>query len=272
MDEAHGAHFAVSDRFPKNALRLGADACVNSAHKTLNALTGAAYLHVRGSLINRRRLNEAVRMFHTSSPSYVIAASADIARAELEMSGKWENLCDMCTGFRQRLEAVTYIRFLDNDDPTRLVLNFTAYDTTGFEVARQLSQKYGIDVEMADMVNIVLIATVSNTGDDFMTLFNALNDIVDSFSVRLKQIKFLQPPAQGTKIYPQKAFYSDSGIISLSAAAGRISASTVTAYPPGIPIICAGESISPQQIVYISYLKSIGASITGLEGDKIAVV
>lgn len=272
VDEAHGAHFAASDRFPKNALRLGADACVNSAHKTLNALTGAAYLHVRSSLINRRRLNEAVRMFHTSSPSYVIAASADIARAELEMSGKWENLCDMCTGFRQRLEAVTYIRFLDNDDPTRLVLNFTAYDTTGFEVARQLSQKYGIDVEMADMVNIVLIATVSNTGDDFMTLFNALNDIVDSFSVRLKQIKFLQPPAQGTKIYPQKAFYSDSSQISLSAAAGRISASTVTAYPPGIPIICAGESISPQQIVYISYLKSIGASITGLEGDKIAVV
>lgn len=272
VDEAHGAHFVVSDRFPKTALERGADACVNSAHKTLGALTGAAYMHVKGNRLNRERLRAAAVMFQTSSPSYPIAASADIARAELAQGESWEGLCDMCTGFRQRLEGATYIRFLDNDDPTRLVMNFTAYDTTGFEVARILSDKYGIDVEASDMVNIVLIATPYNTGEDFMAIYNALNDIADGFSVRMSGIKLPQPPAISSLISPHSAFYANKRRVSPDKAINLVAAATVTAYPPGIPIICAGERITPQHMVYIRCLQSAGAKITGMEENKLFVI
>ena len=46
VDDAHGAYlrFLSPSRHP---IDLGADMCCDSAHKTLPALTGAAYLHIR---------------------------------------------------------------------------------------------------------------------------------------------------------------------------------------------------------------------------------
>ena len=268
VDEAHGAHFPASKRFPKNATRLGADLAINSAHKTLNALTGAAYLHVRGSLIDRDRLKSAIHMLHSSSPSYIIAATADIARAELdERATDWERLCELCDGFKKRVSEKTYIRFLDNADPTRLVLNFGAYDTTGFEVLERLGEQYGIDAEMADIINVVFIASISNTSDDFFRLFTALNEITNELSVRHAGINLIQPPASGQLIDPQRAYYAKSFAARLENAVNRISAVTVTAYPPGVPIICAGETVQGAHITYIRYLQSIGAHITGLGKD-----
>lgn len=271
VDEAHGAHFIASDRLPQTALQCGADAAVNSAHKTLNALTGAAYLHVKSRLINKHRLRAALGMFQTSSPSYPIAASADIARACLEDRTAWNRLIDYCEDFRKKLTDSLMLRVIENEDPTRIVINFSIFETSGFEIYDTLSKKFGIDAEMADSVNVVFIASPSNTRNDFERLYDALNLISAELTVRKEPNKVLPPSARERYVDPQSAFYSDTKYLRMTDSIDCICAQTITAYPPGIPVLCSGERITPGHILYLRHLKNIGSVFTGFDGIKIPV-
>ncbi len=271
VDEAHGAHFAADERFPKSALALCADAVCQSAHKTLGALTGAAYLHVRGNLVNPSKIARALTVFETSSPSYVIAASADIAREELEKGG-WEAITDKCESFKKRILTDTKIKILRNDDPTRLVLNFGVYETTGFEIERVLAEKYGTDIEMADLLNIVLIVTPYNTAEDMEKLYRALLEITEGLNKREKPVKIPKIPVIAGTFSPADAFFGKTQSVPIGNSAGRVSAVTVTPYPPGIPVIFQGTEITQEQIEYIERLKNAGAQITGIDGYEIEIL
>lgn len=268
VDEAHGAHFISDERFPETAVRY-ADAVCQSAHKTLNAMNGAAYLHLNGSLINTTRVEKALSMFQSSSPSYPIAASADTARAEIENGGGWSETYDMCREFKKKASSLGIIT-LDNDDMTRLVFNFSDFDITGFEVCRKLEKK-NIDIEMAELFNITLIVTPSNTEDDMNALYDALSDIVSHTKKRTATLKILPPPLRLETISPQKAFFAKQEEIDFKKSAGRISCSTLVPYPPGIPVIYAGGKIGAEQIEYIEKMIDAGAEITGISNGKITV-
>ncbi len=84
VDEAHGAHFVIGEPFPTSALELGADVVVHSAHKTLPAMTMASFLHVRSNLIVPEKVAHYLQMLQSSSPSYLLMASLDDARAYVE--------------------------------------------------------------------------------------------------------------------------------------------------------------------------------------------
>ena len=84
VDEAHGAHFVIGEPFPASALELGADVVVHSAHKTLPAMTMASFLHVRSNLIAPEKVAHYLQMLQSSSPSYLLMASLDDARAYAE--------------------------------------------------------------------------------------------------------------------------------------------------------------------------------------------
>ncbi len=271
VDEAHGAHFAAGGRFPKSAVTLGADAVCQSAHKTLGALTGAAYLHVNKGSVSPSKIARALTVFETSSPSYVIAASADIAREELE-NGGWEAIADKCADFKKRILTGTEIKVLENDDPTRLVLNFGAYETTGFAIDSALSRKYGIDIEMADLVNIVLIATPYNTAEDMEKLYRALLEITKKLSKRKAAVKIPKIPATDGIFSPADAFFGKTRSVPIGNSAGYVSAVTVTPYPPGIPVIFQGARITGEQLEYIERLKNAGAQITGADGYEIEIL
>lgn len=272
VDEAHGAHFAASKLLPKPAIQCGADMAVNSAHKTLNALTGAAYLHIKNKYVSRERTETALAAVQTSSPSYPIAASADIARSELEKGCGWDEHINYCIKLREKIQNELMINIVENDDPTRIVLNFMTYDISGFEAAKILSEKYEIDVEMSDTVNVVLITTPSNTKEDFERLYRALEQMVNSIGVRHEPLKFSKPAARNRIIKPSIAFYSDSKKVNFKYSAGEICTKTVTAYPPGIPIICPGETITYAHTLYIKIMKDAGAVFTGMDGDNIEVI
>ncbi len=102
VDEAHGAHYGLHPDFPESALAAGADAVVQSAHKTLPALTMGAMLHIQGERIDRNRLRGTLAMIQSSSPSYPIMASLDLARAVCMEQGP--NL------FTEAIEAAAYLR------------------------------------------------------------------------------------------------------------------------------------------------------------------
>lgn len=278
VDEAHGAHFICGDPFPKPAELSGADLVCSSAHKTLNALTGAAYLHICSDRINRERVHDALTMFASSSPSYVTAASADCARANLEDNGDWMHIYKICENFRRRTDGMCGIRVLDNDDITRIVLNFkncraknggTVY---GADIESGLAKK-GINAEMSDLYNVVFIVTPWNRENELDALYNALKEVLGEIKGReCEKIKvYHEVPHE--EINPSAGYFSENKTVELSEGVGYVSAVTVTVYPPGIPVIYRGGIITKAAAEYVLSMKNRGFKITGAEKDgRIKVV
>lgn len=262
-DEAHGAHFAA-DGMPMGAVYCGADMAVQSAHKTLNALNQAAYLHVSGDIIDIARVTALTSMIGTSSPSYPIAASAQLAAEELS-DGSWRRLADYIEEKKRGLLKRTRL-FMSEGDPARAVFGFRDYDITGYEVERRLRQEYNIDIEMSDYKNAVCIITPSNTQEEIDLLFEAVERICAETG-RGGGMLLPSAPLPTAAVSPKRAFYADGETVPLEKAAGRVSKALVCAYPPGIALVCFGEQISKEMIEYINTIREMGASVEGLEPD-----
>ena len=222
-----------------------------------------------GKYINYSRCESALHMFESSSPSYVIASSAELALSDL--SG-WDTAINICDAFRDKISQNSRIKVLHNDDKTRLVLNFSAYGINGTEIDSILSQKYGIDIEMSDRDNIVLIVTAANTDKDLEKLYLALLQITENLPESNTHYTISQPPVSSDLLMPYKAFYGDVCEEDIKKCEGCICAENVCAYPPGIPVMAMGAKITAEQIEYIEYLLGINACVKGIDNGKIKIV
>jgi len=251
VDEAHGAHFPWWD-CPQSAGRLGADAWVQSSHKTLPALTGAAWLHLAGSL-DPCRARRFLRMVQTSSPPFPILASLDGSRAWMDANGRQAlaGTVALLEGFRARLAALSGYADVKADDPTRLVIGTRGRGYTGLDAQARLSS-LGVDVEMADDSSLVLVCTVADTKADFDRLFDALaaiarRDPLPPVSVRL--------PEPGPTVLPLRlAALSPQEPVALAKAAGRVASVSAGMYPPGTPALLPGEIITPAAVAWLESL------------------
>lgn len=269
VDEAHGSHFAAKG-MPDGAIQCGADMAVQSAHKTLNALNQAAFLHINSELIDCSKVRALTTMLGTTSPSYPIVASAQLAVRELS-GDKWRSLAEYINEKKRILCADTNILFpIGETDPTRIVFGFKNYDITGYEAERILREKYNIDAEMSDRHNVVCIATAANTFEDIDSLFAAVWKICqnanDGAAAALPM-----PPWQKAAVSPRTAFLADGEVVPPEKAAGRISKANIAAYPPGIALVGFGEIITQEMIDYILKIKELGAAVEGMEKDGICV-
>ena len=269
VDEAHGAHFITSNKFPKTAMELGADISCQSAHKTLAALTGGAYLHIKSTLVSPHTLHKALCIFHSSSPSYPIAASAEKAFLTLD-DDKWNTWGDLCDNLKKDIAKNTQIYFLENDDPTRIVAIIDAYETTGYDIANALSQEHNIDVEMSTETAIVMITSPYNTKEELVLLTGALIKITSSLPERKERIKLFIPPCEDVLLSPRFAINSKSALLKDSN--GCICADTITVYPPGIPVLFSGSKITQETINYLINAQKHNARITGITDNKINII
>lgn len=220
VDEAHGAHLAFSDELPASALQSGADISVQSAHKTLPALTPGAFLHVKSNRVDLDRVNFFLKLLQTTSPSYITMAFLDIARAYMQQFGQQslKRLAGHCSSFREKVNSTakgngtttgnavagngTALYCPGKDlvdgckvfdlDPTRLVINVKNMKKTGYEVEKKLSMMYNIHIEMADCYNVLAIATVSDRRADIDRFASALLDICNDSVVHPSFRKHLQ--------------------------------------------------------------------------------
>ena len=114
IDEAHGAHYGVCENLPKNIAPI-ADYTVVSAHKTLPALTGGAYLLVNDENEN---IDFYISAFMTTSPSYLIMASLDYARYYLSKYGEedYRNLIKKAEKEKKKLNELGKVRVLSKEE------------------------------------------------------------------------------------------------------------------------------------------------------------
>ena len=88
VDEAHGPHLKFNPKLPKCALEIGADMCVQSTHKIVGGMTQASMLHARAERINIDDVTNTLKLLQTTSPSYILMASLDLARMQMATEGK----------------------------------------------------------------------------------------------------------------------------------------------------------------------------------------
>lgn len=275
VDEAHGAHFAFSQKLPETALSLGADISVQSFHKTLPALTQAAVLHIGSGRIDISKVKKAVSMLTTTSPSYMIMASIEYTcgLAGTEGEKKYSRLLERLELMKKELSGMEKLRLIPDKldgcerDPSRIVVNTVNSDISGFDLARMLSSEYGIYAEMADEYNVVFITSAFDGENEINALKQGLADIDKKVERRKRDIcseKLLYP---GECTIPDCLSYLEGGVnVRLIESEGYKSAGIVTPYPPGIPVLCPGEKILKGHIDYLRRLYVAGADIQGLMG------
>ena len=265
VDEAHGAHFPFSDTFPDNACRLGADAVVNSTHKTLPTLTQTGLLHLNGDIINKERVKAFWNMLQTTSPSYVLMGSISAAFDYLtSMNGKEDlkEYIDSLISLRERLKTkLKNLELFESDDISKIVI----LTGDGRKLYDALLEKFHIQPEMAAESYVILMTSVSDPKKDLECLYSALVRLDESF--KKASDTEVKPMPSEMKISPAEAFeirYSGgSEPVDLQMAEGRTAAETVYIYPPGTPRIVAGEIYNSQIIRDIYQAKDKGYEVYG---------
>jgi len=273
VDAAHGAHFGFAASLPPQPKE--ADAWVVSAHKTLPVYNQGAIVFLgKNSLIEKRRLFDALATVQTTSPSWPLLCSLDNACLGLCRSAKeqYSELLLRIRRFERLLCGMPFEVISANDtemkDPTRLVLSLKKQGVSGFMAAKHL-QSEGILVEMADLHHLILICTPKDTEEDFLQLHEALlsmpfgNGCPGSLA---------QPPHGMLSVSPRCAAYGTMELCKLSQAKAHISARAICCYPPGVAIVLPGQTITQAQIDYLLSMEKAGAQLLNVEDGSIFVL
>ncbi|HDR7795041.1 TPA: aminotransferase class I/II-fold pyridoxal phosphate-dependent enzyme [Bacillus luti] len=267
VDEAHGAHFCLGDPFPKSALAYGADIVVHSAHKTLPAMTMGSYLHINSGLVNEERVSTYLSMLQSSSPSYPIMASLDIARftiAGIKEKGH-DEIVQFLRRFKEELHSIPQIAVLQYPllDELKVTVQ-TRCQLSGYEL-QAVFEKVGIYTEMADPYNVLFILPLQ-VNEEYMEAIEMIRVALQHYEVKDKRDSIRYTYKEGISplpyTYKQLEEY-EMKEVSIEEATGMIAAEMVIPYPPGIPLIMYGERITSEHKEQIMYLEKVGARFQG---------
>ena len=263
VDNAHGAYlkFLPEDRHP---LTLGADACADSAHKTLPVLTGGGYLHIGASAPEgfEDTARDALCMFGSTSPSYLIMQSLDLCNVWLAEEGEeaFRKTADYVSAMKDVLSQQGVV--FRGEEPLKLTINAKASGfETGFLLAEHL-RGFDIECEFADKDFVALMISPNNTEADFETLMTAFHMLL--LVERVKEATegvhkgdvgfgglYLEPEVEQA---PYEVLFAETETVATKDALGRVVADTHIACPPAVLPLVPGERVNEQSIsVLLSY-------------------
>ncbi len=302
IDEAHGTHFAFCPSLlPASALSLGADIVIQSAHKTVPSLTQGSYIHISKDAVCNNRITssaikDALSIISTSSPSFLIAATLDYARAYLAEYAKDDSI--KLFGHIEYFYSLLLPQWKNSFsrvykpgysyDPFRIVINASKMNFSAGEIVRFLSSQ-GIIIEFYDTDRVILICKFDNEKKDFILLANALNDFYkqhyyndtncnkttsvnencneisseDTYKSWNENIHNI--PKRIYNPYCAMIMKDEFFSVPLNEACDKIIAEALIPYPPGVPLIWPGEILSSDLFYYIFKLINNGISIKGID-------
>ena len=262
VDEAHACLWNFNKHLPTPALQLGADAVVHSLHKTGGSMSQSSMLHIaENSLIDADAVEKALKLLHTTSPSLMLLASLDAARANLESSrGKklLQRAINNAKYLRREIEKMEHIHDLKPDfgymtDVTKVFIR--ADGLSGKRLESILEIDFNIEVESASDAGLLLLSNIGNTRSDMEYLVKCLRKIDQThysdicYLENKKHMPMLTPII---KMSLRDAFYSEKETIPKDLAIGRISAEVIAECPPGIAVLLPGELITEAHLPYLT--------------------
>lgn len=282
VDEAHGVHTAFHEALPISAMQAGADMAATSVHKLGGSLIGSSVLNIREGMVDARHAQVVLSMLTTTSTSYLLLASLDVARRELFLHGHEAigRAIELANHAREKIDQIpglTCLRPLTGNsavfafDPTKLTVSVKDLGLSGYDVERILREEYNIEVELSDLYNILCILSWGDSEEDVERLVLALEDISATYEER-RQTRALEvrtPPETTLCMPPRSAFYAATEVVPIEASEGRIIAEMIMVYPPGIPILMPGESITRESLQYIEANLRAGLPVQGPDDPEI---
>lgn len=292
VDQAHGAHLKMFSRFcegvlPKSAEESGADIIVNSIHKTLFSLTQSAVLNVNSDRVDTDVLEDKLQMLESTSPSYILMASLDANADRIEKEGSeiFSNWNCALNDFYDKIRCIPGIRIMNVPgymDATKINIDMSAYGINGNRLEQMLNSR-GIFPELTTGNILMCMSGAGNTAEDYDRLAEVLHEIAaesaDPASCKSSPDTDMRnraaldlADAAWTKRRPLHEIPKKKLRLDADKCAGRICASSVIPYPPGIPLVCPGEEISAEDIAYIKDLRENGEKVIGFGTDNTLVV
>ena len=129
-------------------MEAGADISAVSVHKLLGSMTQSSILLVKSGFIDDRRVKSALNLTQTTSPSYPLLASLDVARKQAALKGRkmLESTIQLCQRTREELNEIKGIYVMGSEiegtegcyalDPTKLAINLRGIGLSGFEAEK----------------------------------------------------------------------------------------------------------------------------------------
>ena len=267
IDEAHGCLWNFNDKLPPSSLDFKVDAVVHSLHKTGGSFSQSSMLHLgKNSRINSEELEANLRMLQSTSPSYMLLASLDAARAYLSSDYGLERLnkaVDNANIIRESLKSLPGVKCLSSEDGQNIDLTklYIVIDgLSGKRLESILQVEYHIEVEAATDIGILALSNIGNTEKELEYFWECIKSIVSSnysdisYLDKIKYMPFYIPEIVCT---PRKAYISDKENVSARKAVGRIAAEVIAECPPGIPVLVPGEKITQEHLSYLRKRSSI---------------
>ena len=262
VDEAHACLWNFNDHLPTSALKLGADAVVHSLHKTGGSMSQSSMLHIaENSILDVDGVEKALKLLHTTSPSLMLLASLDAARANLESpKGKkqLQRAISNAKYLRREIDKLEHIHQLKPDfgyktDVTKVFIK--ADGLSGKRLESILEIDFNIEVESASDAGLLLLSNIGNKRSDIKYLVECLKKIDRTnysdicYLENKKHMPMLTPVI---KMNLREAYYSEKETIPKTEAIGRISAEIIAECPPGIAVLLPGELITESHMPYLT--------------------
>ncbi len=287
IDEAHGAHFSFSSYFPESAVRLGADLVVQSLHKTLPCFTQSAALHAAGERVDYIRLEEMLRIFQTSSPSYILMAGMEKCIRMLQDSGKqlFYEYAGNLDNFYNKCSSLKCLHILTEEDfdksgyfkidRSKILISTINASINGHQLYQKLLEQYHLQMEMYSDQYVLAMTSLMDIQEGYTRLINALIEIDHELFEESSGNKgskgnsdiFLKHACSVRKKVLEISEIDDYNIeeMKLENCDGKVCAEYIYLYPPGIPMIVPGEIIT---VDFIEFLNKCRERKMNVQGTK----
>lgn len=285
VDEAHGGHFPFHSDYPIPALRQGAAAVVNGLHKTWPVFNQGAALHINPSFPKRDQLRQTISILTTTSPSYPLLASMELARLFMEQEGHQhlERASVLSHEYKAKITQIKGLTAYGDElidrkkitglDPLKVLISTRELKLNGYQLGSILREKYHIQLEMESPTMIMAMFSLWHEKDDWERLYLALKEVAAAYGCSaIEKHRVEAAPESRMILSPRRAFLAAKKNVPLEKSQGMIAGEIIAAYPPGIPCLFPGELITAEVLDYLGYLSNNKIRIQGPEDIQLKYI
>jgi len=284
VDEAHGAHLPYSHDLPESALASRPGVVIHSVHKTLPVITGASLLHMNLAEEEEKSVLKVLARLQTSSPSYIMMAQMDacvqvLGNNEQMWKEHLENIDNLNKSLKKmkRLYALTdYVDIREGiiaHDPAKSLIISRGTVDNGWELSKRLRETFKIQMELEDGLHMLGIITLADSKKALKNYGRALLKLDKKTKKNINKGQVYAYSKQPLiQLQPYQAEDQETVEVSLDQAIDQVSATMITPYPPGIPVIVPGEVITADLIEEIQAWLEQGMDVLGIVNGKIDVI
>ncbi|MFC9491742.1 ornithine decarboxylase, partial [Streptomyces hydrogenans] len=223
---------------------------------------------LQGDLVRPEVLKSREDLLGTTSPNVLMYAALDGWRRQMVQHGEalFDHALRLARKTRERVSGIDGIRVHGRDDfcgpgraadmdPLQIIMDISAWETTGYRAADWLRAHHRINLHIADHRRISAQFTHADDTDTAEALVAGLTELSERRAeVRSGRTVEIPPPSTlrlEQVMLPRDAFFGRTEQVSWEEADGRIAAEMLTPYPPGIPAVVPGERLNGDVLRYL---------------------